>query len=175
MKLASFALLAALAGCDAFMPHEISTTSYASLPQPVSQIAVAGTMLQAQEALVEKLANRGFALVDRKPIDNGIWLKFAGNRDFQGASTIGSVFYVWVNPAGDGATGTTVRMVGKPTVDHNEGCPSMDGTTCQKLMTYVTWGVSGHEEAVVIHGVFSELALDGVVAAPSGADKTATR
>jgi hypothetical protein len=171
MKLAAATFLIT-AGCIP-MPHEVRTTSYAELPEQQSEIIVAGTLDQTQQVLVEKLANRGFPLLDRRPTDNGIWLKFGGNRDFAGYDTIGSVFYAWVDPTGVVTSGTRVRMVGKPTLNHKEGCPSEDGTSCTPLTTFQTWGVSGHEEALAIHGVFSELALDGVVREEQ--NRTATR
>ena len=174
MKLAVVACsLALVAGCIP-PPHEITATSYASLPQSASEVEVSGTILQAQQALVEKLANRGFPLVDRKPTTTGVWLKFGGNRDFAGTDTIGSVFYIWVDPSDAAVGNTRIRMVGKPTLDHNEGCPSMDGEACKPLTTYQVWGITGYEEAVVIHGVFSALALDGVVPAQTES-RTATR
>jgi len=70
--------------------------TWPSLPQSTSEVVVSGTSVEAQQAVVDMLANRGFALVDRKPTTTGVWLKAAGNRDNAGYSTIGSVFYVWV-------------------------------------------------------------------------------
>ncbi len=40
-----------------------------------------------------------------------------------------------------------LRMVGKPTIDHLEGCPAEDGADCKPLRSYAVWGVSGDEEA----------------------------
>nr|HEX4317320.1 hypothetical protein [Kofleriaceae bacterium] len=158
-KLAAVALVVAFAGC--IEGHEVTATSYASLPQSISEITVTGSFVEAQQRVVEMLMARGFPLVDRRMTANGVLLKFAGNRDFSGASTLGSVFYAWVAPIGPHTA--RVQMVGKPTVDHLEGCPAMDGKECTPLRTWVRWGIYGTEEAVAIHGVFSELALDGAV------------
>jgi len=65
------------------------------------------------------------------------------------------------------------RLVGKPTINHVEGCPALDGTSCKPLTTYLDWGIKGYEEAVAIHGVFSELQVDGVV--PDLPERTAAQ
>jgi hypothetical protein len=162
--IAAFALstLSSLSGCySAFGYHEVATTSYTKLPQSKSELVLDGSTTEVEQRIVEKMTNRGFPLVDRRTTSAGVWLKFSGNRDFSGASTLGSAFYAWVDSVG--VMKTRLRMVGKPMVDHREGCPAMDGAPCTPLETFVQWGVSGAEEATAIHGVYAELAVDGVV------------
>jgi hypothetical protein len=54
-----------------------------------------------------------------------------------------------------------VRMVGKPTVDRQEVCQGSMEPTCAGASMLSSSGISGAEEAQVIHGVLAELRLDG--------------
>ncbi|HEY1549781.1 MAG TPA: hypothetical protein VGG28_18260, partial [Kofleriaceae bacterium] len=60
-KLAAVALVVAFAGC--IEGHEVTATSYASLPQSISEITVTGSFVEAQQRVVEMLMARGFPLV----------------------------------------------------------------------------------------------------------------
>jgi hypothetical protein len=169
MKLA--AVLALVFGACIPLPHEVKATSQVYSPEQTTELEVLGRLAVVQQRIVDKLVARGFPLVDRQSTDTGILLKFAGNRDFSGTATIGSVFYAWITP--DGPRAAKVKLVGKPTINHVEGCPALDGTSCKPLTTYLDWGIKGYEEAVAIHGVFSELQVDGVV--PDLPERTAAQ
>jgi hypothetical protein len=159
MKLAALPLLAATA---CLIPHEVVATSSTYAPDSNNSMVITGSLAVVQLRIVDKFIGRGFPLVDRQTTDTGVLLKFAGNRDFIGSTTLGSVFYAWIEP--DGPRAATVKIVGKPTIDHVEGCPALDGANCKPLTTLLGgWGLRGYEEAVAVHGVFSELVVDGVV------------
>jgi hypothetical protein len=168
MKLAVLAL--AFAGCIP-LPHQVNVTSQTYSPDATVELEVLGRLATVQQRIVDKLVARGFPLVDRQSTDTGVLLKFAGNRDFNGTATIGSVFYAWITP--DGPRAAKVKMIGKPTINHVEGCPTLDGTSCKALTTYLDWGIKGYEEAVAIHGIFAELQVDGVV--PDMPERTAAQ
>jgi hypothetical protein len=118
---------------------------------------VFGPPLDAARRVVAKLNARGFALVDQRSVDDVVVLVVSGNRDFNGTHTIGSIFYVSIH--GSGAT-SNVKIVGKPTLDHRESCPSITGDPCQSIQVYSKWGVNGYEEYQAIRGVFVELGLE---------------
>jgi hypothetical protein len=158
----------ALAACH--VGYTVDGTSARALKAGDDHLDLAMSPHDAAQAVIEKLGARGFTVVDAQPTPRGYTLKLAGNRDFSGILTIGSVFYAWLD--GD-ADVTHVRLVGKPTVDHVESCPSLDpdhNQPCKWLETFSSVGVTGYEEAVVIHGVFSELRLDGAAAATQTAE-----
>jgi hypothetical protein len=159
MKLA-LALLAVLGACVP-LPHPVVATSQTYSPDAMTELEVVGSLAAVQQRVVDKLAARGFPLVDRQSTDTGVLLKFEGNRDFNGNATIGSAFYAWIEP--DGPRAAKLKLVGKPTINHVEGCPALDGAGCKPLTTYLDWGIKGYEEAVTIHGIFAELQVDGVV------------
>jgi hypothetical protein len=120
---------------------------------------------------------RGFALVDQHvDAPNGeLLLKYtkttrpiAAQNDgvYLGSRDIGSVFYVWVAPA---ASGSTVNLLGKPTLDGTEPCTN-DGVVlaCNKVeldADFASTFMSGRTEADVAHGVLSQLALEGYAVA----------
>jgi hypothetical protein len=158
LRLAPLALLAGtLAAC--IQPYAVNSTSERSLAAGDDHVELAMPVHDAAHVIIDKLGARGFAVVDAQPSPRGYYLKFMGNRDFSGTQTIGSVFYAWLD--GDGDT-THVRLIGKPTIDHVESCPSLDQvTTCKELKMWSPFAINGWEEAQVVHGVFSELRLDG--------------
>ena len=118
---------------------------------------------RATRLVLDKLNARGFALVQQRQIDGGVVLEVAGNRDFTaGGHTIGSVFYVTIASCARYAACARVKIVGKPTYDHAESCPSLTGETCRSIEVYSLWGLSGWEEARVVYGVLAELELDEV-------------
>jgi len=162
-------IVALVAGC---LPHpvRIEATSDQVLAPGDTTILIASTPLEAASLVIEKLGARGFTVVSSRRVDAAVRLKLAGNRDFSGTHTLGSVFYAWLDPV---PGGTRIRLLGKPTLDHDESCPTIDTEpTCTLLQTYVTWGLSGVEEARVIRGVFAEIALQSDLVAPV-AERTA--
>ena len=81
---------------------------------------------------------------------------------------IGSVFYVRVEPRGE--TMTSISAVGRPTRSGVEACTNdVIAAPCAPLETgpSVHNAVAGYAEAEVIHGVFSEMRVEGSVIAPA--------
>ena len=78
------------------------------------------------------------------------------------ARDVGSVFYVWIMP---NATGSTITMVGKPTLNGAEPCsPGTPELACADFSvnpTFQSTFMSGQAEADTAHGVLSELSLEG--------------
>ena len=156
MKLALLAC--AVAAC--IPVYKVNGTSETVLTPEEARIELAMPVRDAAQAVVEKLGARGFAVVDANRTESGYYVKLAGNRDFSGTQTLGSVFYVWIDDA-DRTGISQVKMVGKPTVNHQEACPGSPETGCTDLATLSPFAISGREEAQVIHGVMAELRLDG--------------
>jgi hypothetical protein len=144
----------AVAGCT----FPIQGTSRVFLTEHESQQIVPRSFVETEQLVNEKLAARGFTLVTRDEQARSATLSFLGNRDFSGASTIGSTFYAKFVPLSAGTT--LVTLVGKPTMNHRESCPSVDDNPCTEVRTDNLWGLTGSEEANVIRGVFAEIELD---------------
>jgi hypothetical protein len=166
------AVVAVIAGCLP-RPVRIEATSDQVLAAADATMSIATTPLDAASLVIEKLGARGFTVIASRRVDAAVRLKLAGNRDFSGTHTLGSVFYVWLDPV---PGGTKIRLLGKPTLDHDESCPTIDNEpTCTMLQTYVTWGLSGVEEARVIRGVFAEIQLYTEPVAPVAATEAPAR
>ncbi len=163
MTRAALVVACTLAAClPAFKLHAIDGTSRAYLSHfGDDEQMFAFALPRATRLVLDKLDARGFALVRQRQVDDGVVLEVVGNRDFTGAgNTIGSVFYVSIARCAASQTCSRVKIVGKPTYDHNESCPSITGEPCRTIEVWSLWGLSGWEEARVIYGVLSELALD---------------
>ncbi len=156
-------LVAALvASCVPVVPaietYEVDATSARLVSADDSTAMLAVTPDEAASLVLEKLGARGFTLVETKQTPAGRRLKLSGNRDYAAVGqTIGSVFYVWLEPV---AAGTRVKIIGKPTAEHRDACPAFDGDpACVRVKVTSLWGMRGVEESQVIRGVFAELAL----------------
>ena len=78
---------------------------------------------------------------------------------------VGSVFYAWVVPGGDGHA--RVTLLGKPMFDGRIACTPGLATSCEPDLTVTiayAHDVDGHVEGDVVRGVFAELALEDAVA-----------
>ena len=123
---------------------------------------------------------RGFQLLDQRAVasSGGLLIKYsktnralpAQNNDDQNARArdVGSVFYAWVTP--EGAAGSRVDLLGKPTLAGAEPC-TQDGLKlpCTRVTVseqFVAMFMSGREEAQIVHGILSELQLEGFLVAP---------
>jgi hypothetical protein len=128
---------------------------------------------------------RGYALADQfVDAPNGERrLKFAktnrllaaekDDSELTSGRDVGSVFYAWVGPDGTGA-GSRISLLGKPTLAGVEPCTN-DGVVlmCSQLTVntdLATRYLSAHTEADVVHGVISELQLEGYVVSAMPAD-----
>ena len=153
--------LAALAIAACVPTYKIDATTDQLLSSNESRTVVRQGPVEAAQLVIAKLGERGYTLVALRHVDRGFRLELAGNRDFSGTHTLGSVFYVWIERAADGRS--QVRIVGKPTYDHIESCPAVDADTrCKSMEALVPWGTRGYEEARTVRGVFAEIALDGM-------------
>ena len=122
-------VVAVLTGCT----YPIQGTSRVFLTEHESQQIVPRSFVETEQLVNEKLAARGFTLVTRREDPRSASLYFLGNRDFSGASTIGSTFYARFSPLSAGTT--LVTLVGKPTMNHRESCPSVDDNPCVEVRT----------------------------------------
>jgi hypothetical protein len=169
------ALVAILPGCATTV-----TTSSRSYLGPAQSGAVTARSADDTALEVTRLfATRGFSMIDQHtsgPASVRV-LKFAkGNRalaaikdDGQpyGSRDVGSVFYAWITPSGGGST---VALLGKPTLEGIEPCTD-DGvalpcTTLEVASDFAATYLSGRVEAEITHGVLSELALEGYAIGP---------
>jgi hypothetical protein len=103
--------------------------------------------------LVMKLAKSNRPLPANKTVSPGV-----------GAHDVGSVFYVWITP--DGADGSRVELLGKPTLAGAEPCTTEGVKPCTTVTAsaqFVAAFMSGRDEAQIVHGILSELQLEGYV------------
>jgi len=144
-----------------------------------SEVSLKTAPVDTAHEVIRLLGNRGYHLLDQHMDRETLIIKLTGNREAtaQGKPTyttqFGSVFYVWISPA---AEGSRISMVGAPIVDGLEACTDPPtGMPCQQVLVGMFNGghIDGIDEANVIHGVVSELALEELVVAPAaGAQPT---
>lgn len=136
-----------------------------------SEVALRTAPDDTAREVLRLLGNRGYHLIDHQTRSGTLVLKLTGNReaDAEGkywtTTQYGSVFYVWISPD---ATGSRVAMVGAPIVDGAEACTDPPtGMPCDNVLVPIMRGghINGVDEANVIHGVYSELALEQIVIA----------
>lgn len=180
MRFLPLVIASMLAGC-AMAPLTASSLDHLAAAQ--SGATSAHAPLDAAREVTRLFAVRGYALSDQHPITgtDGYAIRLtkssrtipAVRDDDQGynARDVGSAFYVWVMP---NATGSTITMVGKPTLNGAEPCSSgTPGLACADFSvdpTFASTFMSGQAEADVAHGVLSELALEGFATGPLPAD-----
>jgi hypothetical protein len=176
-SLVAFAVITAAAVTGCMTPITASSRSYLGPAQSgaVTAYAVDKTALE----VTRLFEARGFAMVDQHidTPDGERLLKYSKrNRalaaeredgELVGPNDVGSVFYAWVTPSG---TGSTVSVLGKPTLAGVEPCTD-DGVVlpCAPLhadSVFANAYLSGHTEAEIAHGVLSELALEGYATGP---------
>jgi hypothetical protein len=115
------------------------------------------------QAVTRLLLARGVVLVSQRPFPGGVTLEFKGARAVH-AHEIGSIFYVTVEARDRGHSSMSI-----------DGTPAIDGRPlCRNGYQPCDYGwvnaplsdsVDGRAEADVVRGVFSELAMRGVVVA----------
>jgi hypothetical protein len=162
---------------------EVTTSSRNYLGPQDSGVATNRTIADTARELTRLMEVRGFAMLDQHAdAPNGeLVMKFAkANRALAadksddalvGGRDVGSVFYVWVIPSAGGAS---VSMYGKPTLNGIEPCSPDDGLglPCSKVEVggqFLSTYMSGKNEADVVHGVLSQLQLEGYVTGPLAA------
>ena len=181
----AFVLAMSVTGCLGLTQATYSSGTFLSPAASGAQLAHP-TVDSARE-VTRLLEIRDYALIDTRPNSpNGqLLLKFskssralaAQRNDDQAmhASDVGSVIYVWVTPAGPSSS--TVSLYGKPTLAGQEPCtPDSPGLPCQQVEVdpdFVAVHMSGQVEADAIHGVLSELALEGYIGGALPASATA--
>jgi hypothetical protein len=177
MRKLLFVVILAAAGTGCLTSVTSSSRSYLGPAQ--SGAATARSVDDTAREVTRLFAVRGFAMIDQHADGPGgaLQLKFAkGNRalaatkdDTQPYSPgdVGSVFYAWVTPSGEGST---VALLGKPTLEGIEPCTD-DGVAlrCSQLRVESQFAgtyLSGRVEAEIAHGVLAELALEGYATGP---------
>ena len=163
----------ALSGCVFGMPVNTSSLTYLSAGQ--SGATSAHSPIDTAREITRLFGVRGVALAEQHQItgsggyairltksDRGIPASKGDDLPIT-ARDVGSVFYVWVVPAG---SGSTITMVGKPTLDGAEPCaPELPQLACSTSFdvdpTFASVFLSGKAEADVVQGVLSELELEG--------------
>ncbi len=163
----------ALSGCLVGVPVHTSSLTYLSVGQ--SGATTAHAPVDTAREVTRLFGIRGVALAEQHPITGtgGYAIRLTkSNRGIPAtkddslpitARDVGSVFYAWVVPSG---SGSTVTMVGKPTLDGAEPCsPGALGLACSASFdvdpTFASAFLSGKAEADVVQGVLSELELEG--------------
>jgi len=164
----------ALTGCVS----EVTASSRTFLPTSQSGATSAHAPVEAAREVTRLFGVRGFALADQHAIDGGGFaLKLTksnrgiaadkGDDQYVGSNDVGSAFYVWVVPA---ASGSMITMVGKPTLNGAEPCskevPELACSGVSANPDFASSFMSGKAEADVVHGVVSELALEGFATGP---------
>jgi hypothetical protein len=170
--------LVLLTGC--VMATTITASSLDHMAAAQSGATSARAPVEAAREVTRLFAVRGYALGDDHPMGNtgGYAIRLTkSNRNIAVTKTddqrigpldVGSVFYVWVMP---NAAGSTITMVGKPTLNGAEPCSAQTpGLACASDFetdpTFAATYLSGESEAEVAHGVLSELALEGFATGP---------
>jgi hypothetical protein len=175
MRNSLLVLALTLSGCMA----DVSASSRTYLGPEQSGAVTLRSIDDTAREVTRLFEVRGFAMVDQHVDgpDGERVLKFAkGNRAFAAekddsqpvdVNDVGSTFYAWVTPA---HAGSTVSILGKPTLAGAEPCTN-DGVwlPCTLLSAgkdFAARYLSGHAEADIVHGILSQLELEGYVIGP---------
>ena len=155
----SIAIVLALAGCFAEVQSSTHVLGAAS-----SAAELRAPPLEVARTLTKLFATRGYSLVDQQRDGAMLVLRLKGNREVtslgKGATQFGSLFEVRIASAGPGSR---VTMLGVPIIDGRVACTTEHTVLpCEvvDLPDGLQRDVDGSAEADVVHGVFSELALD---------------
>jgi hypothetical protein len=168
----ALSLAVVLAGCSA----EVTMSSRSYLGPERSGATSDRDVKSAAREVIRLFEVRGYALADQRTLDGDGQLllrltktarPIAAQKDDEAlinASDVGSVAYVWVAPAG---AGSTITMLAKPMLAGVEPCTN-DGVRlpCAKIEAredFVATHLSGRDEADLVHGVLSQLQLEGFV------------
>jgi hypothetical protein len=116
-----------------------SHTSFEILGDRGSRVALAARPDAAATEIARLMTERGYPILDQRPISSGFVLELGGRTQ---AGHVSSIFDVTVQAS---ASGSVVYIIGRPGV----------GWTFKDSFV-----IDGSVEAAVIHGVFSELALE---------------
>ncbi len=133
-----------------------------------SRAVVGATALDAARLVTPLFGSRGYALSEQHSAGSGLALRFTGDRQVvvsgsrgtTGSTQLGSEFRVAVTPS---PTGALVEITGRPTQDRAVICARPAEAHCTDFGRSVASDVDGVAEAIVVRGVFAELALDGAV------------
>ncbi len=160
-------------------------SSWTYLGAQNSRADLAHPSADSAREIVRLLETRGYAMLDQHANSAGeLVLKFSktnrplaadkSDDDAVGARDVGSVVYAWITPTGPQSS--RIALVGKPTLNGQEPCTTDTDVQlqCAQLTVLTPFRdtyFSGRNEADVVHGVLSELQLEGYVtgAPPLGA------
>jgi hypothetical protein len=171
----AFIVLGALAHAAGCAPL-VARSSAGVLGPQGSSVVVRRAPAEAADELVYLFGDRGFTVVDHRQDGPGIALRLAGwyrRLDETYNRQIGSAYYVFVAPHGEGQSSITI--VGRPTLDAEELCTE-DLRLAEELCVHrhglpnLQEHLDGRAEAQLVHGVLSALRARGAVdgaAAPS--------
>jgi hypothetical protein len=166
MKQVLLACALALGGCVP-TTFDVKSSSLDYVPPTQSGATSTHSPVDAAREVTRLFELRGFALADEHVVEvNGVAMKFASHSQHR---SIGSVFYAWVQPAQDG--GSMITMFGRPTLDGAEPCTTeQPALSCSGVSVanpdWAASALSGRAEADVVHGVVSELGLEGFATGP---------
>jgi hypothetical protein len=179
MKHSLLIAVALVSGCLS----EVTSSSASYLAPEQSGAITAKPVVDTAREVTRLMEVRGYAMLDQHQDGNALVLKYskenralAATKDddqYLNNRDVGSVFYVWVSPA---ASGSTIRMVGKPTLNGAEPCGTDGVTPCQHVTVadqFRTTFMSGRLEADVVHGVLAQLQLEGIAIGPPPAQPKA--
>jgi hypothetical protein len=169
MKRIALICVLALTGCLT----AVTSSSRSYLGPDQSGATSARTPVDTAREVTRLFEVRGFALADQHAIAGGGYgLKLTksnrglaaakGDDQYLGSNDVGSAFYVWIMPA---QGGSTISMIGKPTLNGAEPCskevPELACNDVEVNDTFASTFMSGRTEADIVHGVLSELSLEG--------------
>jgi len=172
MKHSILIAAALLTGCYA----EVTSSSASYLSPEQSGAMTATPLLETAREVTRLMEVRGYAMLDQHQDGTELVIKYSKDNRALAATKdddqllnnrdVGSVFYVWVTPA---ASGSSVKMIGKPTLNGTEPCSDDGIRPCGHITVDKKFGttfMSGRLEADVVHGVLSQLQLEGVAVGP---------
>jgi hypothetical protein len=141
-------------------------SSHAVLGPDLSSAELAASPPDASEKLLQLFSSRGYALIEQRPSQGGLELQFKGLREYHRKTQFGSVFAVLISPAAEGRSNVSIQ--GVPTLDGILACTPDPIEPCKSTRIFLNdfSSVDGRAEAEVVHGVFSELALEHLVVGP---------
>jgi hypothetical protein len=172
MKHSLLIALALTTGCVS----EVTSSSASYLAPEQSGALSAKPILETAREVTRLMEVRGYAMLDQHQDGSELVIKYSKDNRALAATKdddqllnnrdVGSVFYVWVTPA---ASGSAVKMIGKPTLNGAEPCSDDGIQPCQHISVadqFRTTFMSGRLEADVVHGVLSQLQLEGIATGP---------
>ena len=139
----------------------VATSSRTFLSPSESGVASAHPPREAALEVNRLCELRGYALLDQHPTSGAetelkFW-KLISPANLH-SHEVSSLLYAWVRPAG---AGSEIRMVGMAAIDGRQACTGAPDPSCTEQIPGAMQDTSGRLEASLIHGIVSELSLEG--------------